>query len=136
VPQGYVALLFTELEGSGVLQSSDLRSAKKVNVNRSYFDKVGRMRAGRNIAITGLGQSGTTLACHLINRVHETVALSEPMAPAEFEDLMPDTEAVCDGIEGFFERMRRMALRRGEVLTKHKGGVVPDNPKAMVDGVR
>jgi len=94
------------------------------------------MRAGRNIAITGLGQSGTTLACHLLNKVHDTVALSEPMAPTEFEDLMPDTDAVCDGIEGFFERMRRMALGRGEVLTKHKGGVVPDNPKAIVDGVR
>jgi hypothetical protein len=94
------------------------------------------MRAGRNIAITGLGQSGTTLACHLLNKVHDTVALSEPMAPVEFEHLMPDTDAVCDGIEGFFERMRRMALGRGEVLTKHKGGVVPDNPKAIVDGVR
>ena len=94
------------------------------------------MRAGRNIAITGLGHSGTTLACHLLNKVHDTVALSEPMAPAAFEDLMPDTGAVCDGIEKFFKRMRRMALRRGEVLTKHKGGVVPDNPKGMVDGVR
>lgn len=94
------------------------------------------MRDGRNIAITGLGQSGTTLACHLLNKVHDTVALSEPMAPAKFEELMPNMEAVCDGIEEFFERMRRMALTRGEVLTKHKGGVVPDNPKAMVDGTR
>jgi hypothetical protein len=94
------------------------------------------MRAGRNIAITGLGHSGTTLACHLLNKVHDTVALSEPIAPAEFAELMPDTPAVCDGIEDFFERMRWMALRRCEVLTKHRGGVVPDNPKGMVGGVR
>jgi hypothetical protein len=110
--------------------------SRKVNVSLGTFGKVGRMRAGRNIAITGLGQSGTTLACYLLNKVHDTVALSEPMSPTEFEDLMPDTDAVCDGVEEFFERMRRMALERGEVLTKHKGGVVPDNPKAIVDGVR
>jgi UDP-N-acetylmuramoylalanine-D-glutamate ligase len=71
--------------------------SRKVNVSLGAFGKVGRMRAGRNIAITGLGQSGTTLACHLLNKVHDTVALSEPMAPTEFEDLMPDTDAVCDG---------------------------------------
>ena len=94
------------------------------------------MRARKDIVITGLGQSGTTLACHLLNKLPDTVALSEPMAPAKFEDLMPDTEAVCDGIEEFFERMRRMALKRGEVVTKHRDGVVPDNPKAMIEGVR
>jgi hypothetical protein len=119
----------------GPVPFSDLGSPGKVTVNKGYSGKVGRMR-GRNIAITGLGQSGTTLACHLLNKVHDTVALSEPMAPDKFEDLMPDTEAACDGIEEFFDRMRRMALGQGEVLTKHKGGVVPDNPKATVAGVR
>ena len=94
------------------------------------------MRAERNIALTGLGQSGTTLACHLLNKVPDTVALSEPIAPSKFEHLMPDAEAVCDGVEDFFQKMRTMALRRGEVISKHVGGVVPDNPKGMVDGVR
>ena len=83
------------------------------------------MRVERNIVLTGLGQSGTTLACHLLNKVPDTVALSEHIAPAKFEDLMPDTGAVCDGIQDFFERMRSMALKRGEVISKHKGGVVP-----------
>jgi hypothetical protein len=94
------------------------------------------MQAGRNIALTGPGRSGTTLTCHLLNKLPDTVALAEPIAPGKFEHLMPDTEAVCDGIERFYRRMRRMALTRGVVISKHIGGVVPDNTKAMVEGVR
>ena len=94
------------------------------------------MRAERNIVLTGPGRSGTTLTCHLLNKLPDTVALAEPILPGKFEDLMPDVEAVRDGIERFYRRMRRMARTRGVVLSKHVGGVVPDNTKAVVDGVR
>lgn len=89
-----------------------------------------------NIAITGPGRSGTTLTCHLLNKLPNTIALSEPMAPGRFADRLPDHEAVCDGIEGFYQRQRESALKRGLVVSKHVGGVVPDNSKGMVDGVR
>ena len=94
------------------------------------------MEIRRNIVLTGLGRSGTTLTCHLLNQLPNVVALAEPIAPGKFEHLLPDTEAVCDGIERFYRRMRRMARTRGVVISKHIGGVVPDNPKAVVDGVR
>jgi hypothetical protein len=94
------------------------------------------MQAKRNIVLTGPGRSGTTLTCHLLNKLPDAVALAEPIPPGKFEHLMPDVEAVCDGIESFYRRMRRMARTRGVVVSKHVDGVVPDNPKAMVDGVR
>jgi ribosome-associated protein YbcJ (S4-like RNA binding protein) len=49
---------------------------------------------------------------------------------------MPDHEAVCDGVEDFYRQMREMALSRGTVVSKHVGGMVPDNSKGMVGGVR
>jgi hypothetical protein len=90
----------------------------------------------RNIVLTGPGRSGTTLTCFLLNKLPNTVALSEPIAPGKYADRMPDREAVVDGIEDFYRDMRKMALGRGLVISKHVGGVVPDNTKGMVGGVR
>jgi hypothetical protein len=94
------------------------------------------MRPERNIVLTGPGRSGTTLACHLLNKLPDALALAEPIAPRKFEHLMPDVEAVCEGIERFYRRMRRTALTRGTVISKHVGGLVPDNTMAVVDGTR
>ena len=90
----------------------------------------------RNIVITGLGRSGTTLTCHLLNKLPNTVALSEPISPGRFAEHLPDHEAVCDGIERYYRRTRRLALNEGVVTSKHVDGVVPDNTKGMVNGVR
>jgi hypothetical protein len=81
----------------------------------------------RDIVLTGLPRSGTTLACHLLNKLPDTVALTEPISPGRFVDLLPDYEAVARGVEEFYARMRRMALKDGEVISKHVGGEVPDN---------
>jgi hypothetical protein len=96
----------------------------------------GQWSAERNIVITGPGRSGTTLTCHLLNKLPDTIALSEPINPGKYADRLPDNEAVADGIQDFYREQRQMALKRGLVLSKHVGGVVPDNPKGMVDGVR
>ncbi len=89
-----------------------------------------------NIVITGPGRSGTTLTCHLLNKLPNTIALAEPLTPSRFEEQMPDHEAVCDELEKVYRRMRRKALKRGVVRSKHVGGIVPDNTKGHVDGVR
>ncbi|HET7272533.1 MAG TPA: hypothetical protein VFI90_15780 [Rubrobacter sp.] len=90
----------------------------------------------RDIVLTGPGRSGTTLVCHLLNKLPNTLALSEPIPPGKFAHLMPDTEAICDEIERYYHRMRMRALRRGTAISKHVGGVVPDNTKGMVGDVR
>jgi hypothetical protein len=115
------------------------------SVGRRVASKLGELRGrvggsrptnGRNIVITGPGRSGTTLTCHLLNKLPDTVALAEPLSPNRFVDQMPDYDAVCDELEGIYAHMRRRALREGVVKSKHVGGVVPDNTKGKVDGVR
>lgn len=89
------------------------------------------------MVLTGLGRSGTTLACHLLNKLPDTVALAEPMTPGRFEGL--SGEEACDLVERFYRRMRRRALMTGRVVTKHVGGKVPDNgfeDKVSEDGKR
>ncbi len=110
------------------------RVAEKLRRARGSGDEAA-WSAERNIVITGPGRSGTTLTCHLLNKLPNTVALSEPINPGKYTDRLPDNEAVADGIRDFYREQRRMALNRGTVLSKHVG-VVPDNPKGMVDGVR
>jgi hypothetical protein len=90
----------------------------------------------RNIVLTGPGRSGTTLTCFLLNKLPDAVALSEPISPGKYADRMPDQEAVVDGIEEYYRDMRKMALGEGLVISKHSGGMVPDNSKGMKDGVR
>lgn len=82
---------------------------------------------GRNVVLTGLPRSGTTLACHLMNKLPDTVALSEAFTPKQAVKLRGQ-EAVGDRLERFFERMRRMILDEGAALSKQIGGEVPDNP--------
>jgi hypothetical protein len=96
-----------------------------------------RERSGeRDIVLTGPGRSGTTLACHLLNKLPNTIALAEPLSPGRFEEQLPDYDAVCDELAKIYRRMRRRALKEGVVRSKHVGGVVPDNTKGKVDGVR
>jgi hypothetical protein len=70
----------------------------------------------RNVVLTGLPRGGTTLACHLLNKLPDTVALHEPISPGKFVGL--EDEAVLDGVEQFFGRMRRMIRRRGVAFSK------------------
>ena len=85
-------------------------------------------RNSRNIVLTGLPRSGTTLACHLLNKLPDTVALLEPFEAGRFAGLLPDREAVADAMERWFGKARRRALRKGVVTTRHVGGEIPDNP--------
>jgi len=112
-----------------------MRGMLKRLATRLGANKVPEAR-DRNIVITGPGRSGTTLTCYLLNKLPNTVALSEPINPGRYADRIPDYDAVADGIEEFYRTMRKMALGQGEVISKHVGGKVPDNSKGMKDGVR
>lgn len=76
------------------------------------------------ILITGTPRSGTTLTCHLLNMLPETVALHEPMRRRDFDgedDVAAAVARFCDG-------QRRSILERGVAISQHAGGAVPDNP--------
>ncbi len=79
-----------------------------------------------DVVLAGLPRSGTTLTCHLLNRLPDTVALHEPIrglfkAPT-------DRSEICAGVDRFFRDTRESILTRGIAVSKHRDGRVPDNP--------
>ena len=95
-------------------------------------------RHGNDIVLAGLPRSGSTLTCHLINKLPDAVALNEPMSTRRFKDL-PDNAAICDAISQFLVSMRGSLETSGTALSKHIDGLVPDNPvvqKITGDGLR
>jgi hypothetical protein len=83
----------------------------------------------RNVLITGTPRSGTTLLCSLLNKLPDTVALHEPMNVWEFPDC-PDATAIADVIERFCNETRKSLLEKGVAVSKHVGGLIPDNVAA------
>ncbi|MEM4256649.1 MAG: hypothetical protein QW746_04975, partial [Thermoplasmata archaeon] len=75
----------------------------------------------------GLPRSGTTLTCHLLNKLPDTVALHEPMKVWEFPKLK-NHDAIINEIKLFFEEMRQLIRTRKIALSKQADGKVPDNP--------
>ena len=93
----------------------------------------------RNIVLAGVPRSGTTLCCNLLNKIDNTVALAEPFntRAERWASRADDHEAVANELERFFSQMRRRARPkegRGEVMTKHISGMVPDNGFASGSG--
>jgi hypothetical protein len=77
--------------------------------------------------ITGLPRSGTTLSCHLLNKVPDVVALHEPMDVSKFFGVT-DPADVRRTVENWCEKVRESVLTRGVAPSKQEGGKVPDNP--------
>lgn len=82
---------------------------------------------GENILVTGLPRSGTTLTCHLLNKVPDTVALHEPMKVKRLAGLSGPGER-RELIHRFFAAQRESIRGRGVALSKQVAGAVPDNP--------
>lgn len=80
----------------------------------------------QNVILTGVPRSGSTLACHLLNRLPNVVALHEPMKKWELEKDRAVDE-MCDRIDCFFLRTRKSLERTGQAPSKHRSGAVPDN---------
>jgi hypothetical protein len=62
----------------------------------------------------------------LLNKLPNTVALSEPFNPGMFGEVSSEEEA-CDVIERFYRRMRRRIRRHSVAISRHIGGEVTDN---------
>jgi len=85
----------------------------------------------RDVAIAGIPRSGSTLACHLLNRFPDAVALHEPFSLSSFRrwpGLPVGSGRVLRGVADFFAAARASLRAHGEVVSKHAGGEIPDNP--------
>lgn len=79
-----------------------------------------------NIILTGVPRAGTTLTCHLLNKLPNTVALHEPI---EFRDTLKfkNYQELSDYVELVFARMRQSILQYRTAISKQVGGQIPDN---------
>jgi len=94
--------------------------------------------SSRNVILTGIPRSGTTLACYLLNKLPNTVALFEPMDVGMFPHL-GNHDAICEHIDRFFIETRDSLRNHGTAISKHINRKVPDNPignKLNVEGLR
>lgn len=86
----------------------------------------------RDIILTGPPRSGTTLACHLLNKLPDTIALHEPMNLS----LFPNKEQGIVSVHAFFGEMRSSLLNGGRALSKVTAEGIPDNPFPQTEGGR
>jgi hypothetical protein len=80
-----------------------------------------------NIILTGVPRSGTTLTCHLLNKLPDTVALHEPMMLSWFAN-SGNHEDNCDRIDLFYKWTRKSLCENGKAISKQVGSRIPDNP--------
>ena len=81
----------------------------------------------RDVLITGTPRSGTTLVCHLLNRLPDVVALHEPMKVRTFARLSRPDE-VCAEVATFCAEQLLSIHQRKRAISKQAEGVVRDNP--------
>ncbi len=92
----------------------------------------------RNIVLTGIARSGTTLVCYLLNKLPDVVALHEPI---RFKKLVKlgSPEKIVEGVAQFYAGTRHSILRYGAAISKNRNGRIPDNPfgnRLEKDGIR
>jgi hypothetical protein len=78
-----------------------------------------------NAILTGLPRSGTTLACHLLNRLPNVIALSEPMQAGKLMGL--SREEVITTVDQFFAEQRDSLKSTGTALSTGFNGEIPVN---------
>lgn len=90
------------------------------------------MALDRDIILTGVPRSGTTLACLLLSQIPEVLALNEPMRTAKFRSR---SEALA-GVPVFYSETRKSILKRGVATARAVDGKMTDNHFAQVKGKR
>lgn len=81
-----------------------------------------------HIVITGLPRSGTTLVCHLINKVDNAVALNEPIKIKNFKAL--NEQQILENIASFFNHTGEQILQQKQAVSLLVDDAVPDNHMA------
>ncbi len=82
-----------------------------------------------NVVLTGPPRSGTTLTCHLLNKLPDTVALHEPLKIAGLAKRGTHAQ-ICEVIADFFLSTRASLHAHSLAHSKHIDGKIPDNPYA------
>lgn len=89
------------------------------------------MKNSNDIIITGVPRSGTTLTCHLLNKLPGIVALHEPMHPPKY--FGATSNEIITEMRQFFNDQRYSLLNSRTAISKSSSGTVPDNPMGKID---
>ena len=84
-----------------------------------------------DLIIAGLPRSGSTMTCHLLNKVPNVVALHEPMNP--FAISLQEPKDIVVEFKAFFEHQRKSILENGFAKCKTTDGVIPTNSMGEFD---
>lgn len=85
----------------------------------------------RNIFLTGPSRSGTTMACVLLNKVSDMVAIHEPFNVDSFgQKNWQEKASFCSRIEEFITASRASLLSDGTVVSRQFEGAITSNPAA------
>lgn len=76
--------------------------------------------------VTGLPRAGTTLTCHLLGSLPDTVALPEPMDLATLENKSP--QEILGRVDHFIDETRASLLDDRTAHSMHIAGEVPEDP--------
>ena len=92
----------------------------------------------RNLILTGLPRSGTTLVCALVDSLRDAVCLSEPDWQDAWPREMDDRRAYAERVRGDFARVRKILAGGGEVADRRSsdGAAVTNYFPLASDGSR
>lgn len=79
--------------------------------------------SGRNIILTGIPRSGTTLSCKILLGIENQIALNEPIAATNFKSKLTPLNVV----ENAFKTYRKQLLKRQAVPVRTNAGKISDN---------
>lgn len=79
--------------------------------------------SGRNVILTGIPRSGTTLCCKILLEVENQIALNEPIAAHHFKSKLTPEKVV----ENSFVTYRKQLLKNQAVPVRTKAGKITDN---------
>jgi hypothetical protein len=81
----------------------------------------------RDVLITGLPRAGTTLVCHLLDKLPDVIALHEPMDFHQL-DVLASQSQILEFIGAFIDRSRDSLLESGCAYSRADAGRITSNP--------
>lgn len=88
--------------------------------------------SGRNVILTGIPRSGTTLSCKILLGVENQIALNEPIAANYFKNALAPVKVV----ENAFNTYRKQLIKKQAVPARTKAGVITDNAYSIDGQIR
>jgi hypothetical protein len=88
--------------------------------------------SGRNVILTGIPRSGTTLCCKILLGVNNQIALNEPIAANYFKNTLAPVKVV----ENAFKTYRKQLIKKQAVPVRTKAGLITDNAYSIDGQIR